>query len=303
MKFDVSTSSWYHCLCCLPGMMRSGFWQSLSPQDRGATSHTTLLLWTLWRPKRTSCRKSDDTDLNAMSLDHIVISFNACCVPERREVVCLECKSHVVPLCCRWFFKNISRNDAMRLLLAPGNTQGSFLIRESETTPGEPTLMWSDVHINVIHKRHMWDPAWIQYASSTFQGRTLYQWGTWTTTLVKESSTTGSATWTTAASTSQPRYPLTLWRSWYSITHVRSLRPIDQYMWRSLHHDVKKLITPLSPSRQVTQIVCARSWWSRVGRGCHRSPGGRMSGRFPESPWSWSAGLEQASSEKSGWVS
>ncbi len=39
-------------------------------------------------------------------------------------------------LCCRWFFKNLSRNDAMRLLLAPGNTQGSFLIRESETAPG-----------------------------------------------------------------------------------------------------------------------------------------------------------------------
>ncbi|XP_016125434.1 tyrosine-protein kinase Lck-like [Sinocyclocheilus grahami] len=34
-----------------------------------------------------------------------------------------------------WFFKNLSRNDAMRLLLAPGNTQGSFLIRESETSP------------------------------------------------------------------------------------------------------------------------------------------------------------------------
>ncbi|CAK6968039.1 tyrosine-protein kinase Lck [Scomber scombrus] len=39
-----------------------------------------------------------------------------------------------------WFFKNISRNDAMRLLLAPGNTQGSFLIRESETTPGSYSL-------------------------------------------------------------------------------------------------------------------------------------------------------------------
>lgn len=41
-----------------------------------------------------------------------------------------------IMLCCRWFFKNLSRNDAMRQLLAPGNTQGSFLIRESETTPG-----------------------------------------------------------------------------------------------------------------------------------------------------------------------
>ncbi|KAM6968769.1 tyrosine-protein kinase Lck [Tautogolabrus adspersus] len=39
-----------------------------------------------------------------------------------------------------WFFKNISRNEATRLLLAPGNTQGSFLIRESETTPGSYSL-------------------------------------------------------------------------------------------------------------------------------------------------------------------
>jgi len=44
---------------------------------------------------------------------------------------------HVVCLCCRWFFKNISRNEATRLLLAPGNTMGSYLIRESETTQGE----------------------------------------------------------------------------------------------------------------------------------------------------------------------
>ncbi|XP_071380840.1 tyrosine-protein kinase Lck [Centroberyx affinis] len=39
-----------------------------------------------------------------------------------------------------WFFKNLSRIDAIRLLLAPGNTQGSFLIRESETTPGSYSL-------------------------------------------------------------------------------------------------------------------------------------------------------------------
>lgn len=45
-------------------------------------------------------------------------------------------KKMMIMLCCRWFFKNLSRNDAMRQLLAPGNTQGSFLIRESETTPG-----------------------------------------------------------------------------------------------------------------------------------------------------------------------
>ncbi|XP_057244651.1 proto-oncogene tyrosine-protein kinase LCK-like, partial [Malurus melanocephalus] len=35
-----------------------------------------------------------------------------------------------------WFFKNISRKDAERQLLASGNTHGSFLIRESETSKG-----------------------------------------------------------------------------------------------------------------------------------------------------------------------
>ena len=36
-----------------------------------------------------------------------------------------------------WFFKTLSRKDAERQLLAPGNTHGSFLIRESESTAGE----------------------------------------------------------------------------------------------------------------------------------------------------------------------
>ncbi|XP_028995790.1 tyrosine-protein kinase Lck [Betta splendens] len=47
-----------------------------------------------------------------------------------------------------WFFKNISRNEAMRLLLAPGNTQGSFLIRESETSPGSYSLSVRDLDQN-----------------------------------------------------------------------------------------------------------------------------------------------------------
>ncbi|XP_030641589.1 tyrosine-protein kinase Lck isoform X2 [Chanos chanos] len=48
-----------------------------------------------------------------------------------------------------WFFKNLSRNDAMRQLLAPGNTQGSFLIRESETTPGSYSLSIRDLDQNM----------------------------------------------------------------------------------------------------------------------------------------------------------
>ncbi|KAK2109794.1 hypothetical protein P7K49_009540 [Saguinus oedipus] len=36
-----------------------------------------------------------------------------------------------------WFFKGISRKDAERQLLAPGNMLGSFMIRDSETTKGD----------------------------------------------------------------------------------------------------------------------------------------------------------------------
>ncbi|XP_037100465.1 tyrosine-protein kinase Blk isoform X3 [Syngnathus acus] len=35
----------------------------------------------------------------------------------------------------KWFFKDLSRRETERLLLAPGNKPGAFLIRESETCP------------------------------------------------------------------------------------------------------------------------------------------------------------------------
>ena len=40
-------------------------------------------------------------------------------------------------LLLRWFFKGVSRKDAERQLLAPGNKVGAFMIRDSETTKGE----------------------------------------------------------------------------------------------------------------------------------------------------------------------
>lgn len=40
-------------------------------------------------------------------------------------------------LLLRWFFKGVSRKDAERQLLAPGNRVGSYMIRDSETTKGE----------------------------------------------------------------------------------------------------------------------------------------------------------------------
>ncbi|XP_036397529.1 tyrosine-protein kinase Blk-like [Megalops cyprinoides] len=44
----------------------------------------------------------------------------------------------------RWFFKNLSRRDTERLLLAPGNKAGAFLIRESETSKGAFSLSIRD---------------------------------------------------------------------------------------------------------------------------------------------------------------
>lgn len=65
-----------------------------------------------------------------------------------------------------------------------------------------------------------------------FQDHTRYQWEIWTITQVKEWSTTGSATWTMVASTSQRRYPSTRWRSSSSITHVRTASWGDyRYCW------------------------------------------------------------------------
>lgn len=45
------------------------------------------------------------------------------------------CGSSVV--FCRWFFKDVSRKETERLLLAPGNKPGAFLVRESETSKGD----------------------------------------------------------------------------------------------------------------------------------------------------------------------
>lgn len=108
---------------------------------------------------------------------------------------------HIVCLCCRWFFKNLSRHDAMRLLLAPGNTQGSFLIRESETAPGEvvikalPQIQATHTHIYCffslalsyfcLRKRLKWLPSLIlaipvfQLPSSIWNSILFYCWKCW----------------------------------------------------------------------------------------------------------------------------
>ncbi|XP_054828652.1 tyrosine-protein kinase Blk [Eublepharis macularius] len=44
----------------------------------------------------------------------------------------------------KWFFKGLSRKETERLLMAPGNVVGSFLIRESETNPDAFSLSVRD---------------------------------------------------------------------------------------------------------------------------------------------------------------
>ena len=41
---------------------------------------------------------------------------------------------------CRWFFEKIDKNLAERMLLHESNQCGSFLVRESETIPGDFSL-------------------------------------------------------------------------------------------------------------------------------------------------------------------
>uniref|UniRef100_A0A8C5P8G1 Tyrosine-protein kinase n=1 Tax=Leptobrachium leishanense TaxID=445787 RepID=A0A8C5P8G1_9ANUR len=48
----------------------------------------------------------------------------------------------------QWFFKNLGRKNAERQLLAPGNLQGSFLVRESETSKESYSLSVRDLDQN-----------------------------------------------------------------------------------------------------------------------------------------------------------
>lgn len=57
-------------------------------------------------------------------------------------------------LLCRWFFKDITRKDAERQLLAPANKAGSYLLRESETSKGRVWRSQSDGW--TVVKAHLW---------------------------------------------------------------------------------------------------------------------------------------------------
>lgn len=59
---------------------------------------------------------------------------------------------------CSWFFKDITRKDAERQLLAPANKPGAYLIRESETSKGMVTMValrYRHTFSSILHFGHV----------------------------------------------------------------------------------------------------------------------------------------------------
>lgn len=122
------------------------------------------------------------------------------------------CSSHDFSLfrSRRWFFKDISRKETERLLLAPRNKVGSFLIRESETSPGERP-----------RARSMMPPELCaQPSSAPPQGPSRYRSGIMCLSREMWSNTTKSAAWTKVDTTSPPPTPSQACRSWLNTTLV-----------------------------------------------------------------------------------
>lgn len=113
-------------------------------------------------------------------------------------------------LCRRWFFKDMSRKETERLLLAPGNKVGSFLVRGSETSPGVGP-----------RARSMMPPELCaQPSSSPPQGPSRCRSGIMCPSREMWSNTTKSAAWTKVDTTSPPSTPSQACRSWLNTTPV-----------------------------------------------------------------------------------
>lgn len=101
--------------------------------------------------------------VNTLETEEWVLSHSQLVFPNT-ALVCLHlypCPNTYEMWIClhRWFFKDITRKDAERQLLAPGNSAGAFLIRESETLKGEYVVrdhrdflgLWA-VSLDVAHR-------------------------------------------------------------------------------------------------------------------------------------------------------
>ena len=53
----------------------------------------------------------------------------------------------------RWYFGPLKRADAERLLLMPHNSPGSFLVRDSESKPGDYSLTGRPKHLSCSRNR------------------------------------------------------------------------------------------------------------------------------------------------------
>lgn len=110
----------------------------------------------------------------------------------------------------RWFFKDMTRKETERLLLAPGNKVGSFLVRESETSPGAGPRARSG----------MPPVLYAQPSSSPPQGPSRCRSGITCPSREMWSNTTKSAAWTKVDTTSPPSTPSQACRSWSNTTPV-----------------------------------------------------------------------------------
>lgn len=84
---------------------------------------------------------------SCVALGHFITELQ----PEKRSHKSKDCERERLrrlPFSSSWFFKDITRKDAERQLLAPANQPGSYLIRESETAKGTDTTAGSKYSLN-----------------------------------------------------------------------------------------------------------------------------------------------------------
>lgn len=125
----------------------------------------------------------------------------------------------------------MGRKDAERLLLVPGNQRGTFLVRESETTKGEPQSVQivnsgvCECYSRVEHHGVCVIYIWFVYKKVCklffLQEPTLSPYVTGMIWRVTMWSTTKSASLITVATTSPQELSLRHCRNWSNTTQVR----------------------------------------------------------------------------------
>lgn len=143
---------------------------------------------------------------------------------------------------CSWFFKDITRKDAERQLLAPANKPGAYLIRESETSKGMVTMValrYRHTFSSILHFGHveLWHCVcliWmIMNHQSLFffffmifpQGVTRCPSEMWTPREQTQWNITRSGCWIMAAATSLLKSPFGILAAWLNTITVSTVQP------------------------------------------------------------------------------